>query len=925
MKSKFGILRVAGKALKWLCIVALCLVLIVVLLLGGLTLWLTPPRLTRIVNTELSRELGADVKASNVRFTLWSTFPHLCLQADSLSINSRAFDSLPAQERALLPSGASRLLSTSALRGGVNLRRLIHGCIALRDVEVDSLQLNFVALTDSITNYEFARHAGVSKMPRIEIDTLRIRGAGSVAYTAVPTSTSLQVALQGLSLLPVEKEKDSYKLSLAGLVTAQSEGMEILHDFPFSLSGNVGLKFKPFGIKTKDYAVNFGTTTGRVSLDADFGGESKLSQFDYRLDNFTYSDLLALLPPQRFPILSRITADVNLGMSVRLLSPYIFSSMHLPSARLDFTLAGGSAGYQLSDGEHFRLNGLGFDGSLMFDGENPRASRFEIHQLKACTDGVSVQASGQVDNLADNPEIRLKANGDVALHKLAAYIAPLQKIRLAGKAHFGVDASCRICQGDVRGLKGKVSVDMPAASMVLQNADLSFSNLHFDMNLRQNAKARKARSFAPPSVWMQDAFSQSFARHTPVVLHIEAPASISDLIARWDMDASISIARSSVKVKGMEDCVEMRGFNGKISEDSLLVSARKIWLGDTRGRFAMRATNLRQVLTSHTPAPLRMNLDLAFDTVQTNHLARMYAIAHPEHLADADEPITVKDSDNVAMLIPRNIDAKIRLRALQTRYINLHLYNLYADMEVSNGVLNLDSISVEADFGKAHLHGIYDTSNLQRMNFAMNLGIEDVTLTEFFKNFHQLVVMMPEVENFSGTLSAHVDAGMLMFPSMYLNVPSVRADILLGADSLRVKQTHFIRRVTRMLLLPDQPVLSIADMQLHAAVHDNLLEVFPFEFEMSRYRLTLQGLNNFDGDIYYHVGVDRWPLRLPFGINIKGSYHHPKLRFGGAGWKSKRGAEITQGVEDYNRINMVSMFRHYGKKLVNKAATYDGP
>ena len=80
-------------------------ILLTVGALCGVTWWLTPERLTRIVNEQASRRLNADVRTENVRFTLWSTFPHLRLEMDSLHVRSRNLDSLPPALKKDLPSG----------------------------------------------------------------------------------------------------------------------------------------------------------------------------------------------------------------------------------------------------------------------------------------------------------------------------------------------------------------------------------------------------------------------------------------------------------------------------------------------------------------------------------------------------------------------------------------------------------------------------------------------------------------------------------------------------------------------------------------------------------------------------------------------------------------------------------------------------
>ena len=80
------------------------------------------------------------------------------------------------------------------------------------------------------------------------------------------------------------------------------------------------------------------------------------------------------------------------------------------------------------------------------------------------------------------------------------------------------------------------------------------------------------------------------------------------------------------------------------------------------------------------------------------------------------------------------------------------------------------------------------------------------------------------------------------------------------------------------------------------------------------------GLNNFNGDLYYHIGVEKSPVPFPFGINIVGQFSHPKIRFGGAHWKIRKGEEITASVMELNKFNILAEGRKFLKEFLRKAA-----
>ena len=126
-----------------------------------------------------------------------------------------------------------------------------------------------------------------------------------------------------------------------------------------------------------------------------------------------------------------------------------------------------------------------------------------------------------------------------------------------------------------------------------------------------------------------------------------------------------------------------------------------------------------------------------------------------------------------------------------------------------------------------------------------------------------------------------------------------------------------------MMLIRTDGDLHIANMDVHASIHDNLLELYPFNFEFDRYKLRMEGVNNFNGRIYYHIGVDKSPVPFPFGINIQGMFHHPELRFGGPAFKIKKAQEITSSVMEGNKMNLIKELKYYFAEFLHAAARSD--
>lgn len=993
------------------------LLLLLVLLLCVATWWLTPARLASIISKEASAQVNADVAVSDVSYTLWSSFPLLNVEIDSISLRSRNFDNLPDSIRKNLPRNADFLLSVRQFRGGVNLPRLFAGQIWAKDINVDSIKVNLVDATDSLNNYSILASSGTkTRVPYFHIDGLSLGHTGQIAYTSVPSATDALVRLSGASLEPGKRShhKDAYFLKLDGRVNAVSGGLPILNDFPFALAGDVAVRFDPFGISTSDYRVGLGNIKGVMAMDLKIGDTPGLNKFAYSLNDVTLRDILSFLPDDNYPVLEHLDANLAIDASARLTSPYIFTSAWLPSIEVDFAVPEGDVSYTLSDGRKYSMRRVGLKGKFKFDGRDPAASSIDVPEFFISGDGLSLFLNGKIDNLTTIPRIiaRLRADGD--LRTLSDAVPDLKPFGLSGNidvdadVRFSLDGSTlsaaladvnlksdklamnvgsthlaisdfkasssesypdgltmdallneipvelktetgHISLSDTKSrlnlkaanvrisgslgshkngpVQRKVRLKLASDAIALNSPDMNtgLKDLTVDFSAGRLAKPILQRSFTKPAEWDNDSRSRSFVAHTPEFINVSLPAAAKNLLAYWKPDLKIKTSGGVFGTKVHPASTAIGAVELNATGDTVRIDRLTLRQGDTKGSLSAEISNLHQFLLSPGPAPLYLNIDTDIDTIQINQLARAYTDGHPRSaIARGDKTAMAEGRDSVALLIPRNIYANITARAKQTRYINLHLYDLYAKMRLADGRADIDTLRISADFGHAGMNMSFDTSDLQDMKMAAHIDVADVNIVRFFRNFRKLEKMMPEAKNVSGTISASADTRLRIFPSMFLDVPSVWADAFVRADNLSIKQSPLIRRITRMLMLPNHGTINVNDIALHAGIHSNLLEIFPFTFEMSKYKLVLGGINNFNGDLYYHIGVVDWPLKIPFGVNIKGDFHHPQLRFGGKDWHDINGARIAQGVDDYNSINLLRMGRQYMGEFVHTAATYEG-
>ena len=1051
-------LRSAGRILG--CTAGVFVAVVVLVLLGA-SLWLTPSRLSSLINREASQWLEADVKISDVRFTLWSSFPHFCIDADSLRVTSRSLGNLSKAQKDSLPGDAENLLSTGYIHGSLNLLSLLKGTISMRDLEVAYIDLNLVDLNDSINNYSIlpSDSNGSFRIPRFTTNSLRLLHTRPIRYFSAASGSRLVAPLDSAKLLRIAD--DRYRLVLGGRVSFRSGSLEVLREFPFLLNGLLSTDFHPFSLRLSDFNVALADIKGKADLDFVVGENPAINRFSYSIDHVDPFSLLSYLPAESLPFLREVKADLPVTLSARLTAPYHFSASALPSVAVDFHTWEGSMEYDFGGQSPLRLSDIALDGSFDFDGRNPDKSMIEISNLSMRSEGSSMKASASVNDLTTVPLVNIAFEGRADLSSLASNLPMLSSIRMQGMADADANIMVSIpsspgalpevsADGSVAlrrlslGAPGNMSVaadsllisflstfspaapdsiavkkfvarvsadntslispdfnlvsgpidlsvsalspftlgnsatpDIPPCSYaldlkrpVLTERDRPSSKLRSDHIAAEGSVGRtsghysadmalsvatirfsdesgyllvgpvnatasvrpyaSSQSRRPAMSAPKQADSEALARlpHTPEYLALKLPDAFRRFYETHTLNLSMSVAGGDFYTPSFPAVSSFAGPDISFSSDTFSFSRLSLRSQKSAASLSASVSGLRDFIVSSLPVPLDASLSLAIDTLSINQLARTYAeglklTRGSSASLSAPKPATLSASDSTAMLIPRNLSLRLDASAKETVYTNLHLYDLAASADVKDGLLHIPSLSISSDFGKADFSLSYNSANILALNLGMDANVLDIDLVTFFKRFHTLLLMMPQMKNLSGFISAEASLGLNIWPDMYADVPSLSARMAVQGRELKVHQDAFIRRITRMLLIPTASDIHIANMDIRASIHDNLLELYPFTFAFDRYRLSMQGINNLNGRLYYHVGILDSPLHLPFGINITGMFSHPHLRFGGAHYKVDEGAKVARDVMVPSSFNIIREAKYFLNEFVRKAAEAD--
>lgn len=1007
-------------------IILASLVGLVVIGVVALTLWLTPRRIARLASEAVCENLDARLEVDEIRYSIWSTFPRLTVETDTLCLLSTALHGKTFDAGEKLPQWSDTLLCLSHFRGSVNIADLLHDVVRLGDVSVEGLKTNILMVDDSVANYNILRGRKV-EMPSVDdisVSLINIAPGARLRFMDMRKGAEGTLSLQRLMLAKTDRRM-TYRVSLLGNAAMRIAGNDYKRGI--ALNGDITPSPGFKGVAIDNFTISSDGIAATLGMGVNFADAPEITRFRLEVAPVEIHDLIASLPENMVKLPKGLSAGGRLSLKARLSGSYTLSGGKLPVVEAEVSLDSCAMNYAYLPGKRIKADNILLTGHIGLDGGEADSFEVSLSDVRISGEGdfiaggISVEDATFEGLLSGNIPVRKglsadslrlsdvkftgkmgvksaggAANGmriagsglamdfDVAARELgsdglkeatmlmqialghARVNTPQGEAALRGlnvslgmprKTTLGfggslstlpdVTADVRVASagyasGDTIAVKGRnaaisMSVEGSRGKAVAKVADLDFrvpdvamAVEGIEVGLGAGSSSGGQQMYQPATAGVQkDARTLQFAPHTPLYVSPGNGGILSDLIQSMTFTLGVKVRKGSLRAEAFPALNTFEDMDMYLDNDSLRVRNLYAHSGGCGVVARGDVTNLGQFFAEGAPSPLKMRMHLAIDTLDINRLSRIYenGVALREGIAatlPVAKPKTVSRSDSTALLVPRNLDATAHITANHLIYTDLDLTDVSTTLAMQRGEARIDSLSLTSPFGKAVVDVRYSTADMQDIYLAGNVEASNLDIERFFDCYRNtLLARMPYMSNFSGVVDLSAKGKILLFPSMFFNVPSLAADFSVTGDGLTVRQNKFIRRITRMMLIRNSGDIVIPDFTVKAAITQNLIELYPFEIDIDRYRLNMAGVNNFNGEMYYHLGIMKSPVPFPFGINIKGDMSSPLLRFGGADFKSSEGETVTPHIlEDERRVNLLLNLKYGFSEFIKKAA-YD--
>lgn len=473
--------------------------------LAGIAFWiisyhLSPAYITKLIEEKSDEYLDAEIKIGKLDYKLYSTYPWLYFEVDSLYVISKSLDSLSPQEKSGLPTYADSLASVIKLSGKINVHDLIHEKLRLKELKIEKPSMTIVMVNDSLANFNIAKkpvHA--SKMPSIDLTDVDMEAPLKFNYFSLCDSIAADATVENFSL--VRNDDKSYTVGFDGLIGGYFGMFSLPGEIPVKFNTTITPKFPEIALNLKHlalsvYNVNF-EAEGDMSISAK---EVNVDKADVKFEVADVFGLINSLPEvwkEQIFIPEGISGNLPLRVNASVLSPWTLTASDVKSFNTDSInlnlLPPLNASINISEA-NLILHPKGFKkveaDDIVLDLEgyfNPTDSLgnfVRVNEISLRGEGLDFSANALLPLTPEEQDFSTALSLESTVMETLNYFMPGTSMKISGRLkgkciakgkliNYGKDGIKDITiTGDL--LSGNLGVTMPSAKVNLKNTESDF-------------------------------------------------------------------------------------------------------------------------------------------------------------------------------------------------------------------------------------------------------------------------------------------------------------------------------------------------------------------------------------------------------------------------------------------------------------------
>ncbi|MBC7449986.1 MAG: outer membrane integrity protein [Cytophagales bacterium] len=207
--------------------------------------------------------------------------------------------------------------------------------------------------------------------------------------------------------------------------------------------------------------------------------------------------------------------------------------------------------------------------------------------------------------------------------------------------------------------------------------------------------------------------------------------------------------------------------------------------------------------------------------------------------------------------VPSTIDFTFNAIMNQVLYSNLDMKDMKGAIIVKNSAVKLSNLAFNSLGGSFLMNGTYDTHDMSKPSFDMNMNIKDLAAKEAYKTFNSVKKMAPIANYVEGNINLSIIMAGLLGKDMMPVYSTLNGSGTLGMASAKVLSNPVLGTISSLTKMQNMDPLEIKDVKINFKIVDGSLIVAPFNIAAGQTKIAiLNGTNKLDGSVDYNLELN---------------------------------------------------------------------
>jgi hypothetical protein len=227
-------------------------------------------------------------------------------------------------------------------------------------------------------------------------------------------------------------------------------------------------------------------------------------------------------------------------------------------------------------------------------------------------------------------------------------------------------------------------------------------------------------------------------------------------------------------------------------------------------------------------------------------------MTEPEGKASAAAP-TAEPAAEAVIPVPENMDMTLNANFGKVKYTNFELSNLTGKVKVQNSIASLEDCTAEVIGGRIALNGDYNTQNLAKPSFNMDMALQNMGFREAFQTFATVKTLAPVAQLIDGKFNTTLSLSGLLGKDMMPDFSTLSAAGFLETTNAVFNNFKPMNVIGDKLNIASLKRLELKGTKNWFEVKDGKVIVKPFSTKVQDIAMQISGSHGITSDMDYQI------------------------------------------------------------------------